>query len=98
MEIVDCDQRGLILKNGTVVLWEEMEVIGKYKVPGSKTSFYYLKKLKSATNTRIDFVDNPRDLDHIKKIKLRVIEHAKKLPMCGLWLKIIILEGFARGM
>jgi hypothetical protein len=55
IDLIDCDQRGLILQNGVVLPWTEIEEIGKCEHLGRELTWssYYLRERGSAKSVKV---------------------------------------------
>lgn len=85
---INCGEDGLILADGIVLPWAKIETIGKTEYPGREGTWtvYYLREKGDPRNKRLStlgwfsFFRNELQEENERRLKLKVIEHARKWP------------------
>ena len=83
---VNCHEEGLLLDDGKILPWKEIEVIGKTEYPGREGAWatYYLRTKDESTDKKLStlgqfslFRNELRERTH-RRLKLKIIDYARK--------------------
>lgn len=85
IDLLDVNDAGLILKDGSIIPWTEIDVIGKCEHPcsGCTWAHYYLRKKGNPQNYRIPTLGGFslfEDETNQRELKMKIIEFGSKLP------------------
>ena len=87
VRVSDCDERGLILANGEIIIWNRIEAIGKCEYPGRNLpwSVYFLREKGDCRNKRVSnlggislWKDDEREGGE-NQLKSKILEYGKKV-------------------